>query len=165
MSLRTILYVLPVLALFAACGFDDDQPTPSGCAEQNPTLEEFAASDTVTYDELGNSGLLYYIVDSGGVERPTISSRVTANYTGFFTNGNIFDGTTAASGPATFPLANVIEGWQLGVPLIGEGGKIRLLLPSNLAYGTNGNCDRFGRCSICPDTDLVFDIELVSFTG
>ena len=163
MSPKNLLYLLPVLALFAACGFDDDENPSNSCVNDTPTLEEFAAQDTVTYDELDNTGLLYYIVDSGSVDRPTINSTVRANYTGFFTSGVVFDATTTTSGPARFPLTNVIEGWQLGVPLIGRGGKIRLLLPSDLAYGPNGNCNSLGQCSICPDTDLVFDIELVDF--
>ena len=163
MSPMKFLYLLPVLALFAACGFDDDEDPRNSCVNDTPSLTEFAAQDTVTYDELDNTGLLYYIVDSGSVDRPTLNSTVTANYTGFFTDGVVFDATTTSSGPARFPLTNVIEGWQLGVPLIGRGGKIRLLLPSDLAYGPNGNCNRFGQCSICPNTDLVFDIELVDF--
>ena len=157
MSLKFLLFALPVFALFASCGPDDDEATV-GCDNTTRSIQEFAAADTVTYAELGTSGLLYYIADSGSVDRPTLSSTVTANYTGFFTDGRIFDATTTASGPARFPLSNVIQGWQLGVPLVGKGGTIRLLIPSDLAYGAAGNCNNFGQCSICRDTDLVFDI-------
>ncbi|MGB3799857.1 MAG: FKBP-type peptidyl-prolyl cis-trans isomerase [Lewinella sp.] len=137
--------------------------TPRVCEEGIISVEEFAAADSLTYTELNNTGLYYYIRDSGSVERPVLADSVEANYTGFITNGRIFDQTTTATGTRTFPLSGVIQGWQLGVPLVGRGGQIRLLIPSELAYGSRGNCNQLGQCSICPDSDLVFDIEVVDF--
>ena len=156
--------LLLFLCLFAAgCIKDEDPITPGTCETGLIPVEEYAAADTFTYTELDNTGMLYYISDSGSVARPTLQSSVTANYRGLVTNGRIFD-QTAGRGPATFPLAGVIRGWQLGVPLIGAGGRIRLLIPSELGYGSAGACQQ-NVCSICPDSDLVFDIELVSFTN
>ncbi len=164
MFARSLSFLLPLLAFLTGCsGNDDDQITQDQCLTTYPTLQEFAAADTFTYTELNNTGLMYYIADSGSVEKPVLTSTVTANYVGYTTDGEVFDQTTTASGPATFPLRGVIEGWQLGVPLIGTGGTIRLLIPSDLAYGSRGQQDQFGNYGICPDVDLVFDIELVSF--
>ncbi|WP_116126876.1 FKBP-type peptidyl-prolyl cis-trans isomerase [Lewinella sp. IMCC34183] len=152
-------YLLPVLLLLlAGCKKDN-------CDEGYASAREFADADTQnTYTELGNTGMLYYISDTGSVAKPTRQDTVTADYTGYFPDGEIFDQTTAARGPATFALQNVIAGWQLGVPLIGRGGSIRLVIPSELAYGARGSIDRStGEYSICPNTDLVFDIDLIDF--
>jgi FKBP-type peptidyl-prolyl cis-trans isomerase FkpA len=102
-----------------------------------------------------SSGLYYVIKTEGAGNNPTINNTVTVNYKGFLTDGTLFDGTTTK--PATFPLSNLIPGWQIGIPLIKKGGEIKLLLPSALAYGTRGSG------SIGPNQVLIFDIQLVSF--
>jgi FKBP-type peptidyl-prolyl cis-trans isomerase FkpA len=68
-------------------------------------------------------------------------------------DGTVFDQTTTQ--PLNFPLGNVIVGWQIGVPLIKKGGKIRLLIPSGYGYGQGGS----GK--IPSNAVLDFDIELV----
>ena len=151
------------LILLLACSNDDEDVALAVCEEGLLSVEEFAAADSLAYTELNNTGLYYYIWDSGSVERPVVTDSVSANYVGFVTNGRIFDRTTSDRGPVDFRLSRVIEGWKLGVPLIGRGGQIRLLIPAELGYGSQGSCDALGRCSICPDSDLVFDIELVDF--
>ncbi|MCP4458785.1 MAG: hypothetical protein GY816_12295 [Cytophagales bacterium] len=78
---------------------------------------------------------------------------VTAKYEGWFLNGNVFDASTTG---ATFPLSRVIVAWQITVPLIKEGGKITIYAPSGYCYGHSGYAD------IGPNTNLIFDIELVS---
>jgi len=101
---------------------------------------------------------LYYVptsVGSGGY--PTINDTVTVNYIGYFTNGSVFDQTTVASGPYTTPLSNVIAGWQEGIPLMQKGGSALLLIPSALAYGTQG------AGPIPGNTVLIFNVTLVSF--
>jgi len=74
-------------------------------------------------------------------------------YKGQLLNGFVFDETKEK--PATFPLKRLIKGWQTGLPFCREGGKIRLIIPSNLAYSIrNLNV-------IPPNSILVFDIEVV----
>jgi FKBP-type peptidyl-prolyl cis-trans isomerase len=87
---------------------------------------------------------------------------ITAHYTGAYAvNGEIFESSKDSGQPATFPLSNVIQGWQQGVPGMKVGGKRRLIIPGPLAYGaapegyTPGSTDR-------PLGTLIFDIELVS---
>ncbi len=87
---------------------------------------------------------------------------ITAHYTGAYAvNGEIFESSKDSGQPATFPLANVIQGWQQGVPGMKVGGVRRLVIPGPLAYGaapegyTPGSTDR-------PLGTLIFDIELVS---
>lgn len=86
---------------------------------------------------------------------------VTAHYTGAYAvNGEIFESSKDSGQPATFPLAQVIQGWQQGVPGMKVGGTRRLIIPGALAYGVApenyapGTSDR-------PLGTLVFDIELV----
>jgi FKBP-type peptidyl-prolyl cis-trans isomerase FkpA len=72
-------------------------------------------------------------------------------YTGRLTNGSVFDSSTGA----TFALANLITGWQQGIPYIGKGGKITLYLPPSLGYGSQASG------SIPANSILIFEIELI----
>ena len=83
---------------------------------------------------------------------------ITAHYTGALAvDGTIFQSSHDFGDPATFSLYQVIEGWFQGVPGMKVGGTRRLLIPSDLAYGS-----KRAAANIPPNSDLVFDIELVS---
>lgn len=83
---------------------------------------------------------------------------VTAHYTGAVAaTGVIFQSSHDSGNPATFPLSNVIPGWQEGVPGMKVGGTRRLLIPAEKAYGATPPQGS----NIPPNADLVFDIELV----
>jgi peptidylprolyl isomerase len=98
------------------------------------------------------SGLAYKIITPGkGKQHPTSTSEVTVHYTGWTTDGKMFDSSVARGEPATFPLNGVIKGWTEGVQLMAEGEKARFWIPEPLAYG--GRRAPFGM--------LVFDIELI----
>ena len=85
-------------------------------------------------------------------------STVTAHYTGALAkDGSIFESSKDTGQPATFPLSQVIKGWQQGVPGMKEGGIRRLIIPAELAYGEQGSPPKIG-----PNEPLVFDIELIS---
>lgn len=99
-----------------------------------------------------SSGLYYVIVTPGGSVHPTVDSTVTVNYIGSFLSGKVFD----QGNKVTFPLKQVILGWQEGIPLIGAGGQVILIIPSALAYGAAGNG------SIPSNTVLRFDVTLDS---
>lgn len=92
-----------------------------------------------------------------GQEVPTDPSvKVTVHYTGALVkDGKVFDSSVSRGTPATFALNQVIPGWTQGIPGMKEGGKRRLIIPASLAYGSQGNS------SIPPDSDLVFDVELI----
>lgn len=84
---------------------------------------------------------------------------ITAHYTGAVAaTGIVFQSSHDSGSPATFGLAQVIQGWQKGVPGMKIGGTRRLLIPAALAYGANPP----GGSGIPANADLVFDIELVS---
>lgn len=83
---------------------------------------------------------------------------ITAHYTGALcTNGTIFESSHDSGRPATFGLDQVIDGWTTGVPGMQVGGKRRLIIPAAMAYG-----QRRASAIIAPNSDLVFDIELMS---
>lgn len=100
-------------------------------------LSEVEAKGGVNKTE---SGLLYEIIEQGDMNLvPTNNTdTVTVNYKGTLSNGEEFDSSYERGEPTSFPLDGVIEGWTEGIKFIGKGGKIKLYIPSNLAYGEQG---------------------------
>ncbi|CAN5374880.1 FKBP-type peptidyl-prolyl cis-trans isomerase [soil metagenome] len=97
------------------------------------------------------------VVVGDGEECP-VGATITAHYTGALcSNGTIFESSHDSGRPATFGLHQVIEGWTKGVPGMKVGGTRRLIIPAAMAYGS-----RRVSADIGPNSDLVFDIELIS---
>jgi FKBP-type peptidyl-prolyl cis-trans isomerase len=100
------------------------------------------------------------IIDSNegdGAEVPA-GATITAHYTGALCkDGTIFQSSHDFGDPITFSLGQVIEGWTKGVPGMKVGGTRRLVIPSRMAYGPVR-----AAANIPPNSDLVFDIELVA---
>lgn len=91
-----------------------------------------------------------------GAEVPQ-GATITAHYTGaLIVDGTIFQSSHDFGNPVTFPLNGVIPGWTQGVPGMKVGGIRRLIIPAEMAYGPNSPSP-----NIPPNSDLVFDIELV----
>ena len=102
---------------------------------------------------------VYYIIETqgtGSTTTPTISNTVTVKYKGYLLNGNVFDKNQTAG--ITYPLANLIKGWQIGLAKFKKGGKGRLFIPSAYGYGSAGSGS-----AIPGNSPLIFDIELVDF--
>ncbi len=98
------------------------------------------------------SGLAYKVLQPGtGTRHPKADDKVTVHYTGWTTDGKMFDSSLTRGQPATFPLNQVISGWTEGVQLMVEGEKARFWIPERLAYQ--------GRQA--PYGTLVFDVELI----
>jgi peptidylprolyl isomerase len=98
------------------------------------------------------SGLAYRVLKPGtGARHPSARSQVTVHYSGWTTDGKMFDSSVTRGEPATFPLDGVIAGWTEGVQLMVEGEKTRFWIPQALAY--KGQSPPYGM--------LVFDIELL----
>jgi FKBP-type peptidyl-prolyl cis-trans isomerase len=103
-----------------------------------------------------SSGLAYRVLQKGtGTEHPKATNRVTVHYTGWTTDGKMFDSSVMRDAPATFALSSVIKGWTEGVQLMVKGEKTRFWIPANLAYG-----EKPARPG-APAGTLVFDIELL----
>lgn len=100
-------------------------------------------------------GVYYTIMKEGTGRQVSINDTVTAFYKGYlFANDSVFDQTKDK--PAVFPLKRLIKGWQIGVPLVKVGGKIKLVIPSDLAYSV-----RTRAAKIPPNSILVFEIEVL----
>jgi FKBP-type peptidyl-prolyl cis-trans isomerase FkpA len=101
-----------------------------------------------------HSSGLYYIMHSPGIgSHPNISSLITIDYVGYFTDGSVFD-----EGQLTdYPLGGLIYGWQYGIPLMRLGGEATLIVPSRLGYGS------YGSGSVPGNTVILFDVKLLDF--
>lgn len=102
------------------------------------------------------SGLRYILEKEGEGTAPTATDVVTVHYTGYLLNGKKFDSSVDRGQPATFGLNQVIPGWTEGLQLLKPGGKVKLIIPSNLGYGDAGYPP-----VIPPKSWLVFDVELI----
>ena len=102
------------------------------------------------------SGLASKVLLAGkGDQHPAAADTVTVHYSGWTTDGKLFDSSVQRGQPTSFPLNGVIKGWTEGVQLMVEGEKRRFWIPAGLAYGENPGGGR-------PGGLLVFDIELIS---
>lgn len=139
----SILLISGILTI-SACN-----KTDAVSGSEQTQMTEFAKSHTIT-TTADASGLLYQIITPGNSTKPSLSNTVTVTYVGTLMNGSQFD-----AGTASFPLSNLIKGWQIGIPKIGVGGQIKLLIPSSLGYGAQG-----AGSSIPGNSPLYFDIKL-----
>ena len=102
------------------------------------------------------SGLQYQVLRQGSGPTPQKTDKVRVTYRGTLLDGTEFDSTEKNGGaPVEFMLAQVIPGWSEGVALMPVNSKYRFWIPSNLAYGPNG------QEPIGPNSTLVFDVELL----
>ncbi len=142
---KLILLLLPFVLLWTGCTdqFDKDEDL----------ILEYLETNNLTAERTENG--IYYIIDVEGTgDHPTINDEVEVHYEGYLLDGSIFDSSIARNETSTFPLRNVIVGWQLAIPLLKEGGKGKFLIPSIHAYGSRGSG------SIPGNTVLIFDVEL-----
>ena len=99
------------------------------------------------------SGLATKVIKPGtGTAHPRATSKVNVHYSGWTTDGQMFDSSVARNEPISFGLNQVIRGWTEGVQLMVEGEQRRLWIPENLAYGGQRGA---------PQGMLVFDVELI----
>jgi peptidylprolyl isomerase len=132
----TIVFDVELLAI---------EPSPA-----EPPPDVMAPPDGATRT---SSGLAYRVLSSGaGGRRPGASDRVTVHYSGWTTDGKLFDSSVLRGEAATFGLDQVIKGWTEGVQLMSVGDKWRFWIPSRLAYNNQAGM---------PRGMLVFDIELL----
>lgn len=152
--MRSVSFALACLLSLAATGCGSDRVTAPDI-----TMTQFAPSLGVNLSAMTRttSGL-YYLdqqVGTGAVARAGDS--VTVHYTGWLANGTKFDSSRDRNEPIKFKLGagDVIAGWDKGIAGIKIGGKRKLVIPPQLAYGAAG------RGIIPPNSVLVFDVELV----
>lgn len=147
----------------SGCG-DVTAPTPGS----KPATEVYAASLGVDITQMTKKSDDLYVQDLvvGTGADVTAGHVLGVTYTGWFTNATQFDSNVGGT-PLSFTLGagQVILGWDLGLPGMKVGGKRRLVIGSDLAYGSGGaGCDpnRTPRCVIPPNSTLVFDVQVLS---
>ena len=102
------------------------------------------------------NGLQYEIIKEGSGAKPKATDKVRVHYHGTLINGVVFDSSVERGEPAEFPLNAVIPGWTEILQLMPVGSKWRVVIPSELAYGSRGAGD-----VIRPNMTLIFEIELL----
>ncbi|WP_245562197.1 FKBP-type peptidyl-prolyl cis-trans isomerase [Niabella aurantiaca] len=151
---------LAVILGLAIIGCIKDETTtacePKPAVSDTAQMKKYIRDSSITADSNNTSWLMWQIMDEGTGAIPDPGSQVTVKYIGRFLTGVAFDSSYAQKPEgAVFRLDKVIPGWYLGLSKIKEGGRIKLLLPSSLAYG----CDpRYG---VLTNQPLFFDIELI----
>lgn len=135
--MRTLFIFLSAALIFASCKKQHD----GGCSPATPASEAasivaFCTANNINYTVDGN-GIYYQVIDPGSGSRAGMDSIITATYSTSLLNGQIID-TTHFTAPVTLPLNKFIEGWRIAIPYIQEGGRIKMIIPSALAYGCTG---------------------------
>lgn len=153
MKLKNFLLFGLLAVLFTACEKDDNDQDEL----DDQIIQDYLNQNNI--DAVAHESGMYYVIDEVGTGgHPDASSMVEVLYVGSLTNGNVFDETSGNS-PVSFPLQNLIEGWQIGIPLLQKGGSGTFIIPSRLGYGS------MAHYGIPANSVLVFDITLVGFTN
>lgn len=159
MSRKLIWAAGLVISLFLAGCSKDNGCNPVPVDSEKAQLEAFNASISMNATR-HSTGFYYEILAPGSTNKPQQSSSVFVKYKGTLLDGKVFDEQTNP-GMTGFLLNNLIDGWKYAIPMIGKSGKIRISVPSALAYGCQGAAQ--GAVPIPPNTPLYFEIELVDF--
>ena len=153
MKIRNLILLGLMVVLFVACNKDDD----SQAELDDQIIQDYLNQHNIDA-ESGESGLYYVITGEGSGGHPDLNSVVEVLFEGRLTNGNVFDETTG-NAPVSYPLQNLIEGWQIGIPLMKKGGSATFFIPSRLGYGSTAH---YG---IPANSVLIFDIILVDYSN
>lgn len=145
---RSITSIGLALLILSGCR---EAPPPAAVGAKIPAPSDVAAPPAGSLKT--TSGLSTRVLQAGtGTRRPRVSDSVRVHYTGWTTDGQMFDSSVARGEPAEFALNEVIQGWTEGLQMMVEGEKRRFWIPEALAYkGAPGQ----------PAGMLVFDVELI----
>lgn len=135
--------------VFTGCIKKDQGCTPVRPQDEETQIMAYAATNGMNATKNPN-GIYYEVITPGVGATPTLASTITVSYTGKLLNGTVFEQSMGY----TKALNSVIEGWQIGMPLIRKGGRIKLIIPSSYGYG----CIEKG--NIPANSVLYYDIYL-----
>jgi len=147
-----LLLLLPVIAL-TSCSKPPQFSASKQAAIDDANIRAYIANHNIVAKD--TLGVYYQIVSPGTGPHPSANSTVQVTYTGQLLDGTVF---APVGSNASASLNSFIAGWQIGIPLIAQGGEIILLIPSGLAYGQSSP-----GYPITDNAVLIFDIHLASF--
>ncbi len=147
-----------VMQAFQAQKMEEQRQATAKLAQDNLDKGKAYQDDNAKRDgvQVTDSGLQYEVLEAGEGASPEASDTVKVHYRGELIDGTQFDSSYARNEPVSFPLDGVIPGWTEGLQLMKEGGKSRLVIPAELAYGPGGMGNAIG-----PNETLVFEVELL----
>jgi FKBP-type peptidyl-prolyl cis-trans isomerase len=162
----SLIYELEMVDFKTKAAYDAEQEAIRKKAEAEKNMASLdEASERASYIKKNNitakptaSGLYYIETKAGSGEQAASGKTVKVHYTGTLLNGQKFDSSVDRGEPIEFVLGQgqVIQGWDEGIAMMKEGGKARLVIPSNIAYGPQGRMP-----TIPPSATLVFEVELI----
>jgi len=126
---RILLGLFLIMGAFSSC--KKELSPEKQAAKDDALIVDFIAKNSILATK-HSSGIYYQVITPGSGNTVSVNNTVYVTYEGKLLNGSAFDKSTST---INFPLSNVIAGWQIGIPLIKKGGRIRLIIPSGLAYG------------------------------
>lgn len=157
--MRNLVWCLIGLAfLSGGCLKEDNRCSPNGSVAPDAevqAVQEYITNNGITATKHG-SGLFYAVVSEGQGSTPNVCSTIKVNFVGKLTNGSIAE----SNNDILVNLKVAVPGWQIGLPLIKAGGRIKLYLPSSLAYGSGGKMDG-NTVVVPPNSILIYDISLI----
>lgn len=155
-SFFTVVVAGYCLSSDANAGDETKPPSAAPSATAQPTTPVQTSIEGLK-EVKTESGLKYWDIKVGDGAAVEPGSKVTVHYSGWLTDGFLFDSSVQRGQPYTTSLNKVVKGWTEGIGSMKIGGKRRLEIPPGLGYGTRGNPPK-----IPPDATLIFDVELIS---
>jgi FKBP-type peptidyl-prolyl cis-trans isomerase FkpA len=159
--MKRIVLCLSILALLtivaAGCSKKSKSCDPVPVAKEEPEILKYISENGITASR-DNSGIYYQIITPGTGIAPGNTSKVTINYIGKLLSNVVCDSASNKE----WPMTSLVTGFQIGLPLIKKGGKIKLILPSSYGYGCTPITDANNNVRVPANSILVFDIELLN---
>jgi FKBP-type peptidyl-prolyl cis-trans isomerase FkpA len=159
--MKRIALCLSILALLmivvAGCSKKSKSCNPVPVAQEEPDIIKYISENGITASR-DNSGIYYQIIAPGAGISPSNTSKVTINYVGKLLSNVVCDSASNKE----WPMTSLVTGFQIGLPLIKKGGKIKLILPSSYGYGCTPILDSDNTVRVPANSILVFDIELLN---
>ena len=153
--MKKIIILISTAFIFITCNKkDDNHCTPATPQSESDEMAAFCIAQGINY-MVDTNGIYYELIDQGSGITPNTNSLVTVTYKALTLDGNVVEDKTAD--PVTKQLNEFIEGWRIALPYIQKGGRIKMILPSSLAYGCIGISNL-----IAPNSPLYYDVVLIN---
>lgn len=153
------VWIVAMVMLVMNCSTDNVLSEEAQLAKDVSTIDKYLDKNGIVAIK-DPSGLRLVVHDAGTGTTPSLTSKLTVIYKGtFLSGGGEFDRSIDPPVPFQTPLSGLIEGWRIGFTYVAKGGKATFYIPSGLGYGTGGSGS-----SVPPNSNLVFEVELVGFT-